>query len=79
MYDVDLLLKVSHFGEHHLDLTFLTLFFEFGDVLLQGFDLSLQFGLHTLEGKEVSPFPFILFGVVVSLLLHFLGHVHTCA
>ena len=79
MYDVDLFLQIPHFGEHDLDLTLLTLFFKFGHVLLQAFDLSLQFALDALQGQEVSPFPFVLFGVVVSLLLHFLGHVHACA
>lgn len=66
-------LEVAHLGEHKFDLTLIALFFEGGNIFFEDVDLSLKFGLYTLEGEEVTSFPFVLFGVVVSLALHFLG------
>jgi hypothetical protein len=73
MYDVDLFLQVAHFGEHHFDLSLLAFFFQGGHAFLEGFYLSLEFGLNALEGEEVASLPLVLFGVVVGLLLHLFG------
>ena len=66
-------LEVAHLGEHELDLTFFGLFFELGDIFLEGLDLALQLGLDALKGEQVASFPLVLLGVVVGLALHLLG------
>lgn len=70
-------MQISHLGEHHLHFSLLTLLLELGHVLLQFLDISMQFGLNALESQQISSLPLVFLGVVIRLLLHFLGLVDT--
>lgn len=76
-YDIYLFLEISHLGEHHLHFSFLALLLELGNVPLQFLDISMQLRLYTLKSQQISSLPLVFLGVVICLLLHFLGLVDT--
>ena len=73
MYDVDLLLQVTHFSEHQLDFTLIAFLFQRSNVFLKSLDVTLKFRFNALQSKQVSSFPLILLGVVIGFPLHFLS------
>ena len=78
-YDIYLFLEVSHLGEHDLHFSLLALLLQLGHIFLQLLDVSMQFGLDSLQSQQISSLPLVFLGVVIGLLLHFLGLVDASA
>lgn len=72
-YNINLFLKIAHFGEHNFDFTILWLFPKLCDWCFKCCHLILKSRLNSFQSHKISSFPLIFLCIMVSLHLHFLS------